>query len=67
LFDADVPCANPVRDSQRTKMTDETRRALYVVWAPARLTDRLQTATDWALDLLADVAASARLVETETA
>ena len=64
LFDADGPCANPVRDSQRTKTTDETLRALYVIWAPESLADRLEAATDWALDLLADLGVRARRVET---
>ncbi len=67
LVDADGPCANPVRDSQRTKTSPETRRALYVIWAPDSLAGRLETATHWALDLLADLGVRARRVETETA
>ncbi len=67
LVDADGPCANAVRDSQRTKTTDDTRRALYVLWAPDALADRLATATDWMLALLAGLGARARTVQTEGA
>lgn len=65
LFDADGPCANPVRDSQRTKTHDGTLRTLSVIWAPESLAERLETAADWYLDLLADVGARARGVATE--
>ncbi len=34
LWDADGPCANAVKDAQRTKVTPQTTRALFVVWAP---------------------------------
>ena len=32
LFDADGPCANAVKDSQRTKTHAETRRTLAIIW-----------------------------------
>jgi DNA/RNA-binding domain of Phe-tRNA-synthetase-like protein len=32
LFDDEGPCANAVKDAQRTKTTPETRRLLAVVW-----------------------------------
>ena len=32
LWDADGPCANAVRDAQRTKTTSQTRRTLSVIW-----------------------------------
>lgn len=47
LRDAHGFCANPVRDSQRTKTHDGTTRTLSVVWAPAALADRLAAALDW--------------------
>ncbi len=34
LWDAAGPCANAVKDAQRTKVTADTRRALLVVWSP---------------------------------
>jgi len=52
LFDADGPCTNAVRDSQRTKTHDGTRRVQIVVWAPEALAGRLGEATAWYARLL---------------
>jgi DNA/RNA-binding domain of Phe-tRNA-synthetase-like protein len=35
LFDADGPCANAVKDAQRTKTDGATRRVLAVIWGTA--------------------------------
>lgn len=53
LRDAEGFCANPVRDSQRTKTHDGTTRTLSVVWAPVALAERLRTALAWYADLVA--------------
>lgn len=53
LRDAHGFCANPVRDSQRTKTQEQTRRTLSVVWAPPALADRLAAAVAWYASLLA--------------
>lgn len=53
LIDADGPCANAVRDSQRTKTHDGTRRVRVVVWAPEALDGRQSEATAWYARLLA--------------
>lgn len=37
LFDAEGPCAGPVKDSQRTKTHPGTRRTLSVVWGTTAL------------------------------
>lgn len=63
LWDAAGPCANAVRDSQRTKTHEGTRRALYVIWSPDTLRDRLETATAWLVDLLGRLGAETRPVE----
>ena len=42
LFDADGPCANAVRDAQRTKTRDETLATLSVVWGCVGFEDRLE-------------------------
>jgi len=52
LFDAEGPCANAVKDSQRTKTRPETRRTLSVVWAATGLEERLERATAWYRELL---------------
>ena len=36
LFDAEGPCANAVKDAQRTKTSPATRRTLTVLWGPRR-------------------------------
>lgn len=40
LRDADGPCANAVKDSQRTKTHEGTRRTLSLVWGSRALADR---------------------------
>ncbi|MEO6529236.1 MAG: phenylalanine--tRNA ligase beta subunit-related protein [Gemmatimonadaceae bacterium] len=55
LFDADGPCANAVRDSQRTKTRAETSATLSVIWGCAGYEDRLAMAERWYRDLLAGV------------
>ena len=64
LFDADGPCANPVRDSQRTKTSDETVETLSVLWAPESLRERLAEATGWYRHLLALSGGETESVET---
>jgi DNA/RNA-binding domain of Phe-tRNA-synthetase-like protein len=53
LFDAVGPCANAVRDAQRTKTGPDTVRTLSVLWAPAGFEARLQAAERWYRALLA--------------
>ena len=55
VFDADGPCANAVRDSQRTKTRDETRATLSVIWGCVGHEVRLATADLWYRELLAMV------------
>src|SRR5262249_47031427 len=40
VFDADGPCANAVKDAQRTKTTPATTRTLIVVWGTRALPGR---------------------------
>ncbi|HSP81173.1 MAG TPA: phenylalanine--tRNA ligase beta subunit-related protein, partial [Myxococcaceae bacterium] len=47
LFDAEGPCANAVKDSQRTKTHGETRRTLTVIWGTQALPGRAQQAFGW--------------------
>jgi DNA/RNA-binding domain of Phe-tRNA-synthetase-like protein len=64
LFDAEGPCANAVRDSQRTKTHDGTTATLSVLWAPEALADRLDAAAAWYEALLADAGATVEPVAT---
>lgn len=52
LFDADGPCANAVKDSQRTKTHAGTRRTLSVVWGTRALAGRTAQAVAWYRELL---------------
>lgn len=52
LFDADGPCANPVKDAQRTKTRDDTTRTLSVLWGTRALPGRTQAALGWYRELL---------------
>ena len=52
LFDADGPCANAVRDAQRTKTRAETRRTLSVIWGCAGHEARLAGTERWYRALL---------------
>lgn len=61
LFDAEGPCANAVKDAQRTKTTGETREILCLVWGTRALGDRTARAVEWFRTLLAR--AGARLSE----
>lgn len=63
LFDAETPCANAVRDSQRTKTTADTRSTLSVIWAYAGGEQRLKETERWYRALLAEVGATTESVE----
>jgi len=53
LADADGPCANGVKDSQRTKTHAGTRRTLSVVWGSNQLPDgHVERTTSWYRELL---------------
>jgi DNA/RNA-binding domain of Phe-tRNA-synthetase-like protein len=59
LFDAEGPCANAVKDAQRTKTTSETRRTLSLIWGTAALPGRAAQAEAWYRDLLQQNGATA--------
>jgi DNA/RNA-binding domain of Phe-tRNA-synthetase-like protein len=52
LFDAEGPCANAVKDAQRTKTHADTRRTLTVLWGTRALGDRTERAFAWYRELL---------------
>jgi DNA/RNA-binding domain of Phe-tRNA-synthetase-like protein len=52
LFDAEGPCANAVKDAQRTKTGPATRRVLAIVWGAVEpLPDRSAAAARWLREL----------------
>ncbi|MEM9998989.1 MAG: phenylalanine--tRNA ligase beta subunit-related protein [Bacteroidota bacterium] len=58
LFDGEGPCANGVKDSQRTKTHDGTRRTLSLVWGHRDLAGHVDAATAWYRSLLERLGAS---------
>lgn len=54
LADADGPCANAVKDAQRTKTRPETTRVLAVIWGTRELSGRARAVADWYRKLLED-------------
>ena len=53
LHDVQGPCANAVKDSQRSKTHEDTRRCLYLVWGTSELPGRSDQTAAWLRELLA--------------
>ena len=62
LFDAEGPCANAVKDSQRTKTHADTRHTLTVLWGTRALPGRAERAWTWYRELLERLGASVERV-----
>jgi DNA/RNA-binding domain of Phe-tRNA-synthetase-like protein len=62
LFDAEGPCANAVKDAQRTKTNAESRRTLTVIWGAKELGDRTARAFAWYRELLERLGATVERV-----
>ena len=61
LFDDDGPCANAVKDAQRTKTDATTRRLLVVIWSPrCPERDYPDRAVAWLAELAARLGAEVR-------
>lgn len=54
LHDANGPCANAVKDAQRTKTDAATHRALVLVWGSTRLDGRTARTVGWLTELAQD-------------
>lgn len=52
LCDSAGPCANAVKDAQRTKTNGETRRTLTIIWGTTALPGRASATAAWYCDLL---------------
>jgi len=66
LFDASGPCANAVKDAQRTKTGPATRRILAVVWGCDRpFADRPDAAAQWLAAVLGRLGATVEPQRTE--
>jgi DNA/RNA-binding domain of Phe-tRNA-synthetase-like protein len=58
LFDAEGPCGSAVKDAQRTKTSDSTRRTLTLIWGSNELSGRAAAAEAWYRQLLHQLGAS---------
>jgi DNA/RNA-binding domain of Phe-tRNA-synthetase-like protein len=52
FFDAEGPCGSAVKDAQRTKTDDATRRTLSLVWGTVALPGRTEQTEAWYRSLL---------------
>jgi len=52
LFDAEGPCANAVKDAQRTKTSSSTGMTLSLVWGARSLGDRTRHTVAWYRELV---------------
>jgi DNA/RNA-binding domain of Phe-tRNA-synthetase-like protein len=58
LWDADGPCANAVKDAQRTKTDAATTQTLTVIWGTIALPGRAAIAEQWYRELLQQIGAA---------
>jgi len=58
LFDEHGPCANAVKDSQRTKTDENTTETLSIVWGTTSLEGRTQATVRWYQALLSECGGS---------
>jgi DNA/RNA-binding domain of Phe-tRNA-synthetase-like protein len=63
LFDRGGPCANAVKDAQRTKTSETTRSTLTVIWSPRELHARSEAALAFYRELLERAGASVSRVD----
>jgi DNA/RNA-binding domain of Phe-tRNA-synthetase-like protein len=65
LFDADGPCANAVKDAQRTKTGADTRRTLSLIWGTRALPSRAAQTEAWYRALLEQQGATTSVLSAE--
>ena len=58
LHDTQGPCANAVKDCQRTKTSAETIRTLSVLWGPRSHSAQVESALAWYREILARLGAT---------
>lgn len=62
LYDGNGACANGVKDSQRTKTSATTTKALSIFWGVQSLETQVDAAVDWHAELLGKVGATVEQV-----
>lgn len=61
LWDESGPCANPVKDAQRTKTSGQTTRTLSIIWGTQALPGRVEEVLEWYRELLGEQGAQTKL------
>jgi DNA/RNA-binding domain of Phe-tRNA-synthetase-like protein len=61
LFDAEGPCANAVKDAQRTKTSPSTQRTLSVIWGTKQFVAQCDAAERWYHELVKSFGAEVEL------
>jgi len=59
LFDSTGPCANGVKDSQRTKTSKSTVKTNSIVWGAQSLRNQVEQTRNWYLEMLKQYGAEA--------
>ena len=62
LHDVKGPCANAVKDAQRTKTTAATTRTLSIIWGTSALPGRSRDTLDWYIELIHGLEASVEVL-----
>ncbi|MGK0217551.1 MAG: DNA/RNA-binding domain of Phe-tRNA-synthetase-like protein [Planctomycetota bacterium] len=58
LLDAQGPCANAVKDSQRTKTSEATLATCSILWGPASHAEHVESTVAWYRELLESAGAT---------
>jgi len=62
LHDQEGPCANAVKDAQRTKTSETTESTLTVIWGLESRKNQTDIALEWYLELLANTGAQIEIL-----
>jgi DNA/RNA-binding domain of Phe-tRNA-synthetase-like protein len=62
LHDASGPCANAVKDAQRSKTSQATTRTLSLIWGTSALPGRSRATLDWYVELSNSLGASVEVL-----
>ena len=65
MYDKEGPCANPVKDSQRTKTTADTVNTLTIMWGTTDDPQRTRDAERWYREMLAKLGATTEDAQVE--
>jgi DNA/RNA-binding domain of Phe-tRNA-synthetase-like protein len=63
LFDAEGPCGSAVKDAQRTKTGESTKKTLSLIWGTTALPGRAAQAETWYCELLQQQGAATQSVD----